>query len=404
MSAQLGWIDFSEKDRKKALDVIHLLQEQGAVDELGIGIVRDAFANYFFPGTSTVQTRAKYFFIIPYVMKEVCEEKRSDSLDRIARRVDELEHECAKIMGDKDGVIGRDVLPGWVDRKPSSIYWTGLKKLGLFTYPGYTAREYYREELRRKMAKSNERGNRSGEENEQDDEWADASGMRSFWNLPPEFNQNPDWRKTLTIDLLPHEARWMRKCVSENLSGTLFKHIVDNNIDLDKVTGLEDSFRGLTEMIIDDVSEEMRGMMTLANEFGSLVFLCRILYNVMLSEGRNGKALSYWQREQKRIRDVERLDLDVLCTKLKVKNNGLRTFLRDMRSHLVGGDLEAARERILKREIQLKGMKRAKLLRKADFGDNAWIGGFTLDYRLGSAARLIRDIYMAEKEAEDVQK
>nr|WP_288913835.1 DUF6361 family protein [uncultured Lachnoanaerobaculum sp.] len=29
---------------------------------MGIGIVRDAFANCFFPGTSTVQTRAKYFF------------------------------------------------------------------------------------------------------------------------------------------------------------------------------------------------------------------------------------------------------------------------------------------------------------------------------------------------------
>ena len=61
---QLGWIDFSKEDRQKALDVINLLGEQGAVDELGIGTVRDAFANCFFPGTSTVQTRAKYFFIL----------------------------------------------------------------------------------------------------------------------------------------------------------------------------------------------------------------------------------------------------------------------------------------------------------------------------------------------------
>lgn len=47
---QLGWIGFSKEDRQKALDVINLLSEQGAVDELGIGIVRDAFANYFFRG------------------------------------------------------------------------------------------------------------------------------------------------------------------------------------------------------------------------------------------------------------------------------------------------------------------------------------------------------------------
>ncbi len=51
---QLGWIDFSKEDRQKALDVINLLSEQDAVDELGKGTVRDAFANCFFPGTSTV--------------------------------------------------------------------------------------------------------------------------------------------------------------------------------------------------------------------------------------------------------------------------------------------------------------------------------------------------------------
>ena len=60
---QLGWVDFSREDREKVLDVMNLLQEQGAVDELGIGLIRDAFANYFFPRTSTVQTRAKYFLI-----------------------------------------------------------------------------------------------------------------------------------------------------------------------------------------------------------------------------------------------------------------------------------------------------------------------------------------------------
>lgn len=67
---QLGWIDFSKEDRQKAFDVINLLSEQGAVDELGIGVIRDAFANYFFPGTSTIQTRAKYFLIVPYMLND----------------------------------------------------------------------------------------------------------------------------------------------------------------------------------------------------------------------------------------------------------------------------------------------------------------------------------------------
>ena len=144
MEAQIGWIDFSEKDRKKALDVIHLLQEQGAVDELGIGIVRDAFANIFFPGTSTVQTRAKYFFIVPYVMKEACDNSKNTTPDQIVRIVDSEERKCAVIMGDNDGVIGRDAIStgGWVERRPSNIYWNGIKKLGIFTYPKLSAYEY----------------------------------------------------------------------------------------------------------------------------------------------------------------------------------------------------------------------------------------------------------------------
>ena len=74
---QLGWVDFSKEDREKVLDVMSLLQEQGAVDELGIGLVRDGFANYFFPGTSTVQTRAKYFLIIPYVFGVLMKTKKT---------------------------------------------------------------------------------------------------------------------------------------------------------------------------------------------------------------------------------------------------------------------------------------------------------------------------------------
>ena len=70
---QLGWVDFSKEDREKVLDVMNLLQEQGAVDEIGIGLIRDAFANMFFPGTSTVQTVAKYFLIVPYILKEATE-------------------------------------------------------------------------------------------------------------------------------------------------------------------------------------------------------------------------------------------------------------------------------------------------------------------------------------------
>ena len=67
---QLGWIDFSKEQRNKVIRVINLLSEPEAVDELGIGIIRDGFANIFFPGTSTIQTRSKYFLLVPYILND----------------------------------------------------------------------------------------------------------------------------------------------------------------------------------------------------------------------------------------------------------------------------------------------------------------------------------------------
>ncbi len=52
------WLDYSERERRKMLDVVDLFREHDTRDELGVGSVRDAFADMLFPGTSTIMTRA----------------------------------------------------------------------------------------------------------------------------------------------------------------------------------------------------------------------------------------------------------------------------------------------------------------------------------------------------------
>ena len=56
---KLGWIDFSKEHRNKVISVMHLLTEPGAMDELGVGVVRDVFSisfpRYFdYPDTSQI--------------------------------------------------------------------------------------------------------------------------------------------------------------------------------------------------------------------------------------------------------------------------------------------------------------------------------------------------------------
>ncbi len=67
---QIGFIDFSREERNKVLATLRMLGTQNALDELGIGIIRDAYADIMFPGISTIQTRAKYFVLIPYLFSK----------------------------------------------------------------------------------------------------------------------------------------------------------------------------------------------------------------------------------------------------------------------------------------------------------------------------------------------
>jgi len=53
------WLDVSAEHQRRVRDMIRLFEEPGMRDELGVGPVRDAFSDLLFPGTSTIQTRAR---------------------------------------------------------------------------------------------------------------------------------------------------------------------------------------------------------------------------------------------------------------------------------------------------------------------------------------------------------
>ena len=69
--SQFVWLDYSERERRKMLDVVDLFREHDTRDELGIGSVRDTFADLFFPGTSTIMTRARYFLLVPWTYQRL---------------------------------------------------------------------------------------------------------------------------------------------------------------------------------------------------------------------------------------------------------------------------------------------------------------------------------------------
>ena len=394
---QLGWIDFSKEDRQKALDVINLLSEQGAVDELGIGIVRDAFANYFFPGTSTIQTRAKYFLIVPYILRDAVDGRYGKDVNRILRAIDTEEKECGiKLLEANpkaEGVIGTRVLPkGWVARKPSDIYWNGIRTYGIFCDYGLSIPEYVSLAVKLNTQKSSAKlGNRNdeAEENEKDDSDAGDIMNVSFWNLPI-YHDN--WRDNLTIELTNEEAFYLDKQIQKGAKGTLLEYVLKNRIDMNKY----EDFVSMAAELSEKVEEKLAYMMKLACEFNNLVYMARVRFNVMLSEEENEVAVSEWDRLKPQVKRRANVDLSAVFNELELHNPGTYLFLSKLQEAFKALDIGAADELIKKRERQLKGINRAKLNRTKEFDHSKWVGGGELDYRFSNARRIINDIYSGE--------
>ena len=61
----IGYINFGREEKENLYKVLQSIRDHHAIDELGIGRIRDAFSNKMFPGMSTLHNRAKYFAVLP---------------------------------------------------------------------------------------------------------------------------------------------------------------------------------------------------------------------------------------------------------------------------------------------------------------------------------------------------
>ena len=135
MPSVLAWIDHDSKARERTLRILSLFQEKESRDELGLGSVRDSFADQLFPGTSTIQTRLRYMLFVPWIYHSL-EEKRLPA-ESFAIQTDKLERDLVQPLMDSDdqaGVFGKTAGKR-LKRLPSSVYWAGLGVWGIRVIP-----------------------------------------------------------------------------------------------------------------------------------------------------------------------------------------------------------------------------------------------------------------------------
>ena len=395
---QLGWIDFSKTERNKILSVLDLLSEPGTLDELGISPIRDGFANLFFPGTSTIQTRAKYFFLVPYALKEL-ELSNETNPNKVLRALNETERMCGEILleqnANENGIIGKRSLQGgrWVKRTPADIYWAGLRKYGIFTGGNISLGEYVRASCVIKNQKSNltKLGNRndSAEENECDDKNAGNIFKMQFWKLPLYTKK---WREKIQMSLTKEEGEFLREQIISTCPDSMLSYILENRMT--EILDLE-NFSDLGA-IINKFPKQMQDEYTLALSFSDFLFVARTLYNIIISDGQNVQANDTFEELKEVMAELAEIDIDLIFAKLYIYKVDLKNFIKKLQDCMRNNDVEEMKKAIKAREIMLKGQSRAKTAHPGEFDPNDWIGGGELDYRFNNAKTIIRDIFESE--------
>jgi hypothetical protein len=236
-------------------------------------------------------------------------------------------------------------------------------------------------------------GNRNdnAEENESDDIGAGQDLYKRFWNLPT-YNKN--WLDDISIDLTKEEAVFLKKQVIENCKGSMFAFVMEENKrDFVDIKNFED----LGGAYISQFPKDMQVDYYNAIAFSEFVYVLRVLYNVIVSNSQNEEANNEWRKIEPNLSTLASIDINAIYNRLGITNPLLLRFLLTSQEQMKSRDIEGLKETIIKREVHLKGVSRAKTKHAGEFKTDAWFGGKKLDYRFPDAQTIINDIFEGEK-------
>ncbi len=398
MPSTFAWLDYSEHDRDAVNRLIDLFRERDTRDELGIGSIRDALSELLFPGTSTIQTRPKYFLFIPWVYQiaESYARWKRPSFAQVAGRAREeeirLRHALVK-EGEQEGVIGYEAGAS-LKRLPSSVYWNGMSVWGIRLFPG-SLRQFHNA-LRFPSPRFR------AAEAEGDYE---APRRDGYWH-PGLLPKPQDFPNGQTLKLSLEEARYLQDRIRAMVPGTLLTWMVDN---ADPVDGVEAPW---AHPQVGELPANLKSKLEHARNFAELMRGAALLYNLMLAEKRAWQerideyreAMANWagRVEAENIRfgvwDRNAFWTTVFSVNPRVPQP-TRRFVNawlDLALEAPGpsalGESPVARELISKREESLKnGNARLHHLRALELWTGA-AGTSLLTYRWSVVQWIIRDI------------
>jgi hypothetical protein len=395
LPSSFAWLDTSERDRRRALDVIDLFQQKETVDELGLGSVRDIIADVLAPGTSTIQTRARYFFFIAWIYQGFERARGSGKgIAAEARKAEIRVMAALKESADSAGTIGFRAGPS-LQRLPSTVYWAGLKRLSFRLFAGGLA-QYHR---------SLERIGRFASLDESGDLPIDVGQMAGNWN--PHLPKQPaDFPSACSFELTAEESSFFTEQLRFNARDSLLHFLVERG---EVVSGQSAPWERAD---IKDMSDATQRWIRDGQCFSDLMYGVQLIYNLMLSEARakpdwvdryRGELTSWAQQVDDRIATYRGWGRPEFWSRLRSINSrlpsGVERFCESWfqlalaaPSNACLPDSKPVRELVKAREYQLKH-GRARLFSRPHL--DAWGGASgtsPLTYRWSITEAMVNDI------------
>lgn len=396
MPSTLTWVDHDATARERSLRILSLFQEKESRDELGLGSVRDAFADRLFPGTSTIQTRLRYMLFVPWIYKQL-EEEHVRSADIVARA---RAAETALIQpltknDDASGAFGKSVGSA-LQRLPSAIYWAGLGAWGIRRFDG--SQEEYHRALDSLYARRENASRRRHDDDDLEPQPALETWHARVPGPPKGFPENASFALT------PEEAEFLLERITMSQKESLLAHLALRCKPADVAFPWEHPQRA-------GFSELQRELLEHARRFSEVMHGAALLYNLALAEiakrdelvQEHRANLAAWAQNLD-IADIRSWSLARLSQLTTEQGHTItiatREFIRQW-VELAGGKPEAladdsfAKTIVARRERTLKGLRSRFTNVRARDQWGGYAGTVRLSYRWPTVRTFLEDLHAA---------
>ena len=396
MVVTLTWLDLTATDRDRMRQVLDLFKEQGTIDEMGLGRLRDALSDALFPGTSTIQTRLRYVLFVPWIYRQL--EARKVTAQNVSTQLRKAELDLIEPLlenGGAQGVIGKRAR-GSLARQPSSVYWTTLVRWGLFLHE--RPQGWYHVRF------TSLRHGPTAEAAADDPGIIPARQTNWHPRLPDPPQSFPD---EASFDLTREEAVFLQGRIEDRCAGTLLAWLAREGLDsANNGCFWDDSTATHSPAMLRDTIE-------LARRFSLHVEGMPLLYNLLLAERRHSEhgdddalidryraAINEWAARETVENFFEPDKLWTLAASRQVHVPRMqRKFVEDWTSQLsnIGPDAiaddHAIRSLIENREQRLKG-PRARLQNPARLLDwSGEVGVGRMNFRWHRVRQMLTDLH-----------